>query len=718
MSYAINAADYYIDSLDQFLAGWRSTYKPDPSGHFKPSAIEMYLATLYANLYVADTKRKRDYINAAKNICLRYGEYKDLFLPQDSLRPEYLNGVPAVPDFFQIPKYARTCEVLFNSGTLSPTEREHIETELAQSADFLMVTQEWGAMNRAMLRAEGLLYIVKLLPQHPHNYEWRQMGETILADNIENWSIEDAGMYGMIWMYSMCGYVHDVAENDELLDNPLSRYYFDYYKELICPAGVIPDYGDAWWRSWWYASVPVFELGAKTFNSNELKWAASHTFEKNVKMDGHSASLALKYLEAALWGAPDINPVVPTKASAQVLDDQIGKKVVFRNGRETNSTYLLLNYKDQGTDGWLYREHLRNTLSVSHEKMHHGHSDENSIAFWMHENTVLLRDGGYRDAIPSGQNGSYRADIFHNRLVVRKGQPEGEQHTLDFLKNDGFYRNVSTQKIDFYTSKHIDHSRTQLVDEALGYKHDRIIDYVKGGGFFVVTDLVEITKSGPLTLSTLWHGQHILDSAANWFITRYDSIGKWKNPGNHRLYLHFLQPSALSLEQSPINRHRQQEHVISNTQSRFFEKGEKVLFSTVMIPLKENEKVPEQGNIGLIKTSENAFGLEITYNNTLTILAHKIDLKKDLVREWPKPTYTSMSGNIQVGPYSTDAQSFFVIETDDHTDVTAANTTQIEFLDAVIFEQPPVTNEYRLDGGTATSAPWKVRLVERTLPKN
>lgn len=717
-TYAIKAADHFEDNLDEFLEKWRLRYEPKASNHFSPPISEIYLAALYANLYDTLGKSHTGYLKAAKRICLQYGEYKSLFLPKDSLLTEYTNGIPTIPNFFLVPKYARTCEVLFESDILSTNERKQIEQELALNADYLMVTQEWGPMNRAMLRAEGLLYISKLLPKHAHNPEWRQMGEAILADNLENWSIEDAGMYGMIWMYSLCGYAHHVAENDQLLNTPMARYYFDYYKELMSPAGVIPDFGDAWWRSWWYASVPVFECGAKVFNSSELKWAAQYTYDQNSKNEELRASLALKYVEAALWASQSLSPQVPHGRSKQVLDDQIGKKVVFRNGYEGESTYLLLNYKDEGTDGWNYREHLRNTLSVNHEKMHHGHSDENAIAFWMHENTILLRDGGYRDAIPSGANGSYRADIFHNRLVGRNAEPKGKGPIIDFLKNDGFYKNVSTQKIDFYSSSHVDHSRTRIIDNNQGFTHDRIVDYVKAYDFFVVSDFVNITRSGPFTFSTLWHGQHVLDSGSNWVITRYDSIGKWENPGEERLYLRFLQPNPLNTEIAQINRHRQTENVISNTQSRYFEKGEKVLFATVLMPLDRATPLPKPENISLTSTSENAICVRVAMDNTVILLAHKIDLKKDVIREWPRPKYTATSGSIEVGPYSTDAQSLFVIENREATEVTAANLTHLQFRDTPVFEQPPVTNEYSLDGSKATSAPWKVRLVERTIPRN
>lgn len=717
-AYALQTADYYIDSLDGFMAQWRTEFQIPSSGEFKPTAVEMYLAALYANLYEDLGSADREYLEAAKTICLRYGEYKSLFLQEDSLRIEYQSGIPTVPDFFQIPKYARACEVLITAGVLSTAERQQLEIELAESADFLMVTQEWGPMNRAMLRAEGLLYVAKLLPQHPRHHSWEDMGNAILKDNLENWSIEDAGMYGMIWMYSLCGYANDVAEDPAVLNTATTRYYFEYYKELLCPAGVIPDYGDGWWRSWWFASVPVFETGALLFNNQELKWAAEYTFERNVKKEGHSISLALKYLEASMWGNPSLVAKTPNGTSQQVLEDQIGKKVVFRNGYDPEDAYLLLNYKDEGSDGWLYRENLRNTLSVAHEKMHHGHSDENSIVFLMQGKSVLLRDGGYRDAIPSGEAGSYRADIFHNRLVARKGQPEEHQSAMDFLKNEGFYVPSRTQKIDFYTSSLVHHSRTRLVDESTGFVHDRIVDYIPSKGLFVVSDVVEASEEGTFTFSTLWHGQQVINSGSNWAITRYDSIGKWQNTGKHRLYLHLLQKEPIHKEIVPLNRHKQQEYTLCNTQSRFFEKGAQAVFVTVLLPLDEGQKAPDAKNLRFIQSDPNVIGIRIAIDHSVLTLAHKVDLQQDLQRQWPKPRYTAQSGTWSMEGFTTDAQSFYALETETQYHIVAANTTEVALNGGIVFKQAPVTNEYRLDGGPATAAPWKVRMIDKVIEKH
>ena len=135
----------------------------------------------------------------------------------------------------------------------------------------------------------------------------------------------------------------------------------------------------------------------------------------------------------------------------EVMEDVQGKKIVFRDGWKQDSTYMLLNYRDEGDGGLNFRDYLRDTIPVEEEKMTHGHADENSLVLLMSGGSVLLHDGGYRDYMPSGPFGAYRQDYFHNRLCVRPeklfmGQNQGEyrysirdavpgQSVLDFLHN-------------------------------------------------------------------------------------------------------------------------------------------------------------------------------------------------------------------------------------------------------------------------------------------
>ena len=133
------------------------------------------------------------------------------------------------------------------------------------------------------------------------------------------------------------------------------------------------------------------------------------------------------FTDAFRWADDAIHAKPPVSLSQEVLEDVVGKKVAFRDGWEPTSTFLLLNYRDEGDGGILGRDYLRQTISVEEEKMHHGHADENSIALLMSGGSVLLHDGGYRPDLPSGPWGAWRADYFHNRVIARRNKREKDQ---------------------------------------------------------------------------------------------------------------------------------------------------------------------------------------------------------------------------------------------------------------------------------------------------
>lgn len=272
-----------------------------------------------------------------------------------------------------------------------------------------------------------------------------------------------------------------------------------------------------------------------------MKYAAMRLYHSVMKpnMPRNNIWLAQIFYDCARWGDDTILPQAPAARSKEVLEDVVGKKIVFRDGYGENDTYLLLNYRDEGDGALLFRDYLRNTIPVEEQKMHHGHADENSIALLMSGGSVLLRDGGYRDFMPSGPLGAYRQDYFHNRVVVRKNKifKEGEyryandrkpvagQGRLEFFRNSGAYRKVRTEKIDFLALKDFDLSRTRVTDDKIGYHHDRIINWVKDLNIFVVFDVLKFTVEDYYTAANLWHTRKILAQGDRWYDTVYDSLG-------------------------------------------------------------------------------------------------------------------------------------------------------------------------------------------------
>ncbi|HIA35570.1 MAG TPA: hypothetical protein EYN89_02265 [Flavobacteriales bacterium] len=730
LDYTEGVAQHYIDQLAAYQKKWREEIMPNETKGYKPPSNEIYLAALCANLY--ELTGKEQYLQAATKLLLKFGDHKNRY-PKDffKVKAEYSDGLPALPNIFCFGKYVHAYAVIKKSQTLSDAEDVIIKQNIAEGADYLMVDQEWGPMNRAMLRAEGLLYATKMLPNHPRQAIWKMMGTAILDDNLGKWNIEDASLYNAIWLYSLTGYVNDVSGDESINKSPVMTYYYRYFLSLLSPAYTIPDFGDAKWNDRWYQYVAFFENGARTNRDPNLRWAAARMFQENLDTGGKSIYIAMSLSDACRWADFDMNTEPPSSMSQEVLEDVVGKKMVFRNGWDANSTYMLLNYRDEGDGGWLYRENLRNTITVEEEKMHHGHADENSIVLLMKNKSILLHDAGYRDLQPSGPLGAYRADYFHNRLVVRKnkialGQQEGQhvystqepvagQSLLSFLQNSGAYRQVKTLKIDFLNLTHFDMSRTRIIDEKMGYIADRIINYVKDLDYFVIYDIVRFTDDDFLTMANLWHSRKIVGSGENWYDTEYDSLGNNAVKGEERLLIYFPYNHRLTNGIETQVRHKQKEKTIYQVIGRHGYPNDLQAFVTILIPHHKNVK-PENlvKQIQWVETDKfpGSVAVAINTGEKRYVIAAKLDMQSDLVRDWRRPKYTWETGKVRYGDYETDANNLFVVEAGSKTHYAIVGATKITHKDKVLHEQQPRTYKFSMDGSPDKPGIGKLRYWE------
>jgi hypothetical protein len=442
---------------------------------------------------------------------------------------------------------------------------------------------------------------------------------------------------------------------------------------------------------------------------------------------------ALVLSDAMRWADFSLPAVAPTDGSRQVLEDMVGKKVVFRNGWAPTSTYMLLNYRDEGDGGWLFRENLRTSIPVEEEKMHHGHSDENSIALLMRNNSVLLHDGGYRDYMPSGPYGAFRADYFHNRVVVRDGkialgQREGEyryatpgrhavpgQSMLDFFRNSGAYRDVRTRKIDFLTLKDMDFARTRILDDGLGYEADRLIFYVKRLDWFVVVDAIRFTRPTYLTMANLWHTRTVLSSGPGWYDTAYDSLQSVDVRGPDRLLVVFPQRDRLHEGVEEQERYYQREHVVYQLIGRHGYRNDMQVFVTVLIPHgadRQPADLARQIRMLDMQEPDRAVGLTITDSGTTYVIGAKLDLEKELVRDWRRPMYTYDSGKTRYGDFETDAYTLCAVDDGSSVRYAVVGAVKVMWKGKVLHEQLPVTAGLAFDGSPDQAGTAKLRYWE------
>ncbi len=723
LGYIKQAAETGWKEYPQVIATWKQQTKPSELWGYDAPGHPIYLADLLAFLYLET--RDIAYAEKARDILVAFGDLREVYpKEQQAKRAEYRDGVPAISNFFIMPAYARAYLRLQKSGVLDAKEREKIEQELAFSLDHIQYFPEWGAHNRAMLRAESLAYGALALANHINAPKWRQLAATLASDSLSHWEIEDAPGYSAVWLYSLFSYA-DASNHAEVLESPLVKYALDYFLNLLAPHGSIADVGDTNWHSGWDRFVPVYERAA-TFYGNprykyvaeELLTRAKERISKNPAAVFPGVGAGSAFTEAYRWANDGVISKRPASGSIEVLDDIVGKKVVFRNGWERLSTFLLLNYRDEGEGGLLGRDYLRQTLSVEEEKMHHGHADENSIALLMSGGSVLLHDGGYRSGLPSGPWGAYRADYFHNRVVARKHKRATEQSVFEYLRNSGAYRPVKTQKIDFLKFKGVDASRTRVTDDDLGYQWDRVITYVKDLDIFVVVDGIKALKSDFLTFTNLWHTRKIRSQGAQYFDTIIDRIGDEVLSDQRALLICFPEVRAKTIGTYPEQRHFQDETAIYQTISNNYRPGDIEVFVTVLVPHDGNSVVTQPlDHFRLLEVDKfpSAVGLEITAGATKYVLGIKLDLEMDLARGNLRPRYVYDLGKVRYGDFETDGSYLFATMTDEQLHYSAATMTKIRYKDKVVMEALPNTFGLQLDGAPPRTGYAKWRFWEDTV---
>jgi hypothetical protein len=405
--------------------------------------------------------------------------------------------------------------------------------------------------------------------------------------------------------------------------------------------------------------------------------------------------------EAYEWADDSIVPRQPASLSEEVLEDVVGKKIVFRNGWDPTSTFLLLNYRDEGDGGLLQRDYLRQTLSVEEEKMHHGHADENSICLLMSGGSVLLHDGGYRDDLPSGKWGAYRADYFHNRVVGRKNKRARNQDVFEFLRNSGAYRKVHTHKIDFLNFKDVDVSRTRLVDGDLGYEWDRIVVYLKSQDAFVVVDGIKVRRPDFYTFTNLWHSRKILQNGPRYFDAVIDKIGNEILSAEKALLIYFPENESKQIGTYMETRHYQDEIAIYQTISSQYKAGDLEFFLTVLVPHRNDENIAQKmQSFQFVKGNRfpQALALQVYSEAGESLLFVKLDLEMDLARENVRPRYQYELGQVTAGGLETDAAFAYTTLSTHKLRYAASSFTKLLFQGKVLVEVLPNTYPLQLDG--------------------
>lgn len=707
-AYLTGTLEHALATQDEALEKWKSRYADlDAADNvqeligYQPPDFLALTAEISSHLYERTGDKK--YAETTRDLLVEIPDLRRHFPEKFRTRVEYRIGVPAVNWFRTLPVYVKAYLDTKDSGVYSAEDVAAVREAVASSVDIIFAFPEWGAMNRALLRAESFMAAYRAFPEDPEAGKWLKMARILADDSIGKWEIEDASIYHAVWLHAYMGYL-DLAGRTDVFDSPIFRFYPYYITSLLAPDGTVPEFGDGRWDTSMNEYYAVMERAANEFQSHELKWAAQRMLQriggivvdelgnvhKGPAFDTPSIGFARTLIDRRLYGDPNLAPRRPSYTSGDALDEIIGKKIVFRSGWSPDDTFLLLNYKDEGYSSLMQKNFLKHVLAVEEEKMHHGHSDENGISMFMKNGAILLYDAGYRPYAPSGPFGAWRADYFHNRIVVRSERKAANQDYFDILRNSGAYNDaVRTTKMDFQSFKPVEYSRTRLDDPKTGYRWDRVLVRDVQEDFFVMIDAVKFERSDYYTVADLVHTRQIVESGENWFLTRYDSLaGSDPNPGDMNLLVIFPQDHDRGIESE--TRSHQRELALYQGITQYFKDGWIEPFVTVLFPLAPGEN-PETvaSRFSLLRADQEAVALSIERSGQTETIGVKLDPDRDLLKDDIRPRYDYSSGKLTYGKAETDADFLHVaVDRNGTPRFSATHLVRFDYAGETLFEAP------------------------------
>jgi hypothetical protein len=670
LTYIKNARDLAVQQYNEELERWKKTPQNlrDKNVPQKNVSLGIIDALLYS------VTGDRQYAESAREILVATGE--------------------------RVYQYVRAIRQIESSGVLSEEDWKQMKTIIAEGANSICIYEglEWGAMNHATNGiVDGLPVAAKIMPDHPDSAKWLGVARNMLDTSWGKWSIEDSQNYLPIWFRPLVNYADFSGRVREFFDMPTTRYCFEYFVNLLCPAGQIVEFGDGSWGGAWSLYIALLERGATEYRNPNMKFAAHRIFEANRESISYISNAAM-LVDAYLWADDTVKEEAPTTKSELVLEDLFGKKVAFRSGWGKDDTFLLLNYRDVGNFGLDGKEHLRATIPVDSEKTHHGHADENAICLLMSKGSVLLDESGYRETHTMGPHGEFRADTFHNRLVAREGKAPENALLFPFLLDDGVHRRVETALIHFRTFRDVDISRTRLIDRDRGYQWDRILVYLKDAApvwkddLFIIFDGVKILKDGEFTFTDLLYTDEILAAGEKWYDTRASHPPTNYSAGyparsNASLVVYFPDLAGKRHGAEEIRRSYRNQACMYQSQSGDFASGDFLAFTTVLIP-RRNEQEFERpvSQITLVEVEPKLKGLAVRIGDRTVCV--RLDLEMEHLKENVRPRYAFESGKVRYGPFETDARFAYFNSMEKTIDYAFIEATKILYEGKELFAAP------------------------------
>ena len=611
------------------------------------------------------------YMDRAKRYLLDvYDVYHTLKTYQETQNITIRNAdFPTLGWMFEPEPYISAYNEIKEIAGFTDRETAQIETVVELAMQPIEMMPEYGPMNRSMLRALNLAAAGSSFPHHKQAQKWLKMGRHIFADSLDKWSMEDAGPYQSIWLYSFIAY-NDYVPTVPIEESSIVKHYADLWSRLVTPLGFIPDYGDADLSEDWIHMAAVMEKCATLYHSSTLKYAVNRYAEAHVGLDsglGGGVTRFLRQLVSAHdWSSDDLAEQQPPPRSQEACDDTIGKKCVFRDGWDRDSLYLLLNYRDEPQTNEIYRKNLTMTIPVKAEKTHHGHNDENALCMLIAQERILLTESGYRKG--SERDCTYRSDYYHNKLVARKGVNKAHSffdHVLDF----GEYNPVRTERVYFYTFDEIDCSRTRLYDTRNAAVCDRIVYYLKQDGCFIVNDIVLPQEDGSYTIGPVYHAQNIEQIGDKSYALSQTEISMGQElthtqPDDVKLYLYFPMDQC-DFEVQTIDRAYRNQMTLSQFFAGYTNGQFPLFFSSVLYPSRQGK--PPFFDTFSYQKKPKGVGLQFSIGERSYTFFDRYCYESKIEDLNKRPAYSFEAGREQVFELETDAYSALTMQEGDST---------------------------------------------------
>ena len=640
---------------------------------------------------------------------------------------------PFIDSFRNLQPFCESYFYLREHSRFSEAEQKKIEDQIRASVHTHYDYTDWGAQNRASVDGASFLWAAKTMPNDPEVEKWRRYGDALLYDSWGKWSIEDASIYNPFWLFYVMTGAEATSRVEELMGFVTTRYYFDFYSRLLMPNGMLPDWGDGdWTHQWQWFMADMVRSGSYYRNGKHLYFAwqlynyymgprsrgkpAAGRIERNgsgTLLTGdaiYCTGAALRWLDSAV-------AIVPSKItrSEEVIDDLVGKKIVFRNDEGDDSSYAMLNYRDEGPYARYQRDYQNQQLAAYEEKPHHGHADENSFTVLMDHGTVLLHDGGYRRDLGDE---AWRADLFHNRIVARVGWPNNGD-VVGYLSQGRQYNAVRTEKIHFGNFGSIDYSRTRLIDEQTGYTADRIVLFAVDPGLYIVVDNILIDRPGPKLFVNMWHPDHVLKQGDNYVVSWPPRVAirqeYWPNEHNKDLLIQFVGNRDKIPGTKEITRRFNPSTTLFQYMNGYFFRGQRLTFVTVLTPHDPGKFSDSMlQNVHLIPGSDResrSLGLAFEVGGRPVTVGLKLDQNIGLTNDRGRPMFDFETGSLTYGKLNTDADFAFVMERGRDVEFGAMNVSRVLFDGRTLFDMPLNTHMYQGPGD------YRVRAIKDKMPR-